>query len=171
MSSGAHIAAYRPHVVVPIYHHGIFIKTGFKREFAYKHKYQESVARINKDKHLWRNSATLADSGDSASRWWLEITTTGEDDLVIDFDDKGMHLTTYANFKNGCKLYKIDHHDAYAADRVCERAIDHYLQFSGAYNILNCNCESVANYIVTGKEKSSQVRRALSVVFPPLALT
>ena len=26
-----------------------------------------------------------------------------------------------------------------------------YLQFLGTYNVLNCNCEYVANYIVTGK--------------------
>ena len=167
VSSGAHIAAYRPHVVVPIYHHGIFIKTGFKREFAYKHKYQESVARINKDKHLWQGSAKLTVSGDSASTLWLKITTT-DDDLVIDFDDEGMHLTTYPNFKNGCKLYTIDNDDAYPADIVCERAIDIYLEFSHAYNALNCNCESVANYIVTGKKTSHQPRRVASVVAPVL---
>ena len=68
-------------------------------------------------------------SGKSATSMWVKITTT-DDDLVIDFDDKGMHLTTYANFKNGCKLYTIDHDDAYPADEVYERAIDYYLQFS-----------------------------------------
>ena len=167
VSSGDHIAAYRPRFV-PIYHHGVFIKTGFYREFTSRRKYQESVDRITKDKSLWQTSATLAVSGENASRMWLEITTT-DDDLVIDFDDKGMHLTTYANFKNGCKLYKIDHDDAYPADIVCERAIDNYLQFSDAYHALNCNCESVANYIVTGKKTSHQARRVVSVVAPPLA--
>ena len=110
------------------------------------------------DKHLWRNTATLPVSGDSASTLWLKITTT-HNDLVIDFDDTGMHLTTYANFKNGCKLYTIDHDDAYPADRVCERAIDHCLEFSDPYHVLNCNCESVANYIVIGKKTSPQAKR------------
>ena len=71
-----------------------------------------------------------------------------------------MHLTTYANVKNGCKLYTIDHDDAYSADRVCERAIDFYLDFSGAYNLLVNNCENIANYIVTGRKTSHQAQRA-----------
>ena len=144
--------------MVPIYHHGVFIKRGFYREFTSKRKYRESVDRITKDKHLWRNSAKLTVSGDSVSRMWLEVTTT-DNDLVIDFDQTGMHLTTYANFKNGCKLYKIDHDDAYPADRVCERAIDNYLQSSDAYHLLVNNCESIANYIVTGKKMSPQAKR------------
>ena len=164
MHSGKHIAAYRPYLP-PIYHHGVFVKTGFYREFTTKRKYQESVARISKDKRLWQGSATLTVSGDSASRLWLKVTTT-DHDLVIDFDQKGMHLTTYANFKNGCKLYTIDHDDAYPADRVCERAIDHCLEFSDPYHVLNCNCESVANCIVTGKKTSHQARRVATVVAP-----
>ena len=163
ISGGAHIAAYRPYATIAYYHHGVFIATGFYREFTSKHKYQESVERLSKDKHRWQSSATLAVSGDSDSKMWLKITTTDDDDLVIDFDRKGMHLTTYANFKKGCRLYKIDHDDAFPADEVCERAIDNYLQFSDAYNVLSCNCESVANYIVTGKATSHQVRRFCTV--------
>ena len=158
---------------MPIYHHGVFIETGFYREFTSKYRYQESVDRINKDKRLWQSSAKLTVSGDSAHRMWLRITTT-DDDLVIDFDDKGMHLTTYANFKNGCKLYPIDHNDAYTADRICERAIDYYLDirsFEGDFNLLFRNCESVANFIVTGQMKSIQTKRFFSMLFPPLAWT
>ena len=158
MSSGDHIAAYQPHTVTAFYHHGVFIETGFYREFTSKYKYQESVDRINKDTDLWRNSATLTVSGEDASRMWVKVTTT-DGDLVIDFDREGMHLKTYANFKNGCKLYTIDHDDAFPADKVYQRAIDTYLEFSDAYDALNCNCESVANYIVTDKKMSHQAKR------------
>ena len=156
----AHIAAYRLDRIVPIYHHGVFIETGFYREFTHVSKYSASIARLQRDKALWESSARLTVSGTAVEPLWIEIETD-ENDLVIDFDDKGMHLTTYANFKNGCKLYKIDNDSAYRPDIIYERAIDYYLHVSRDYHVIKCNCESVTNEIVTGEKTSHQVKRVL----------
>ena len=145
---------------MPIYHHGVFIETGFYREFTNVSKYSASVARLQNDKALWDSSARLTVSGTAVEPLWIEIETD-ENDLVIEFDREGMHLTTYANFKDGCKLYKIEHFLPYSPDIVYKRAIDYYLHFSRAYNVINCNCESVANEIVTGRKTSHQVKRVL----------
>ena len=163
------MGVYRPYRYgIPIYHHGVFIKNGFYHEFTSKRKYNKSIDRIMADKQRWEGSATLEVSGEDASPMWLRITTT-DDDLVIDFDDTGMNLLTYANFKNGCNIYMIDHNDAFAADEICERAVDNFLFFSDAYDLLGRNCEMLANFIVCGKKKSHQTKRFLCVVIPPLA--
>ena len=155
-----HIAAYRPHTPVPIYHHGVFIETGFYREFTRVSEYNSGIAQLQRDKALWDSSARLTVSGTAVKPLWIEIETD-ENDLVIEFDREGMHLTTYANFKNGCKLYKIDNDSAYRADIVYERAIDYYLHVSRAYHVIKCNCETVTNEIVTGEKTSHQVKRVL----------
>ena len=78
---------------------------------------------------------------------------------VIDFSLEGVKKKSYADFKEGYKVYAVDH-DHHSLEENIERAYDALTEEKKSYNLLTNNCEHFATRVATGKQESLQVDRA-----------
>ena len=78
---------------------------------------------------------------------------------VIDFSNEGVKWKSYADFKEGGKVYAVDH-DHHSLEENIERANYALTEEKKSYNLLTHNCEHVATGVATGKQESLQVDRA-----------
>ena len=82
---------------------------------------------------------------------------------VIDFDEDGCSEKTFADFKNGCKVFAIAHDDAQPGETVCARAREALTHYKQHYNIMWQNCEHFVNKIITGRDFSLQSNLAVTL--------
>ena len=101
-----------------------------------------------------------------------------DDDEVVEVTDKGVGKISYADFKNGCPLYRIEYRTKasityfeqfrgvkvlcrrYLHDETRRRALEvlkYGLQWK--YNLTTNNCEHFATWIVMGFKYSMQTNR------------
>ena len=82
---------------------------------------------------------------------------------VVHFDDEGFHEESLARFAAGRSVFfglKVDQPEVVAnAMRRLERAE----AVAPKYKLLDCNCEHVANFILTGEVRSDQVAMAVGI--------
>ena len=82
------------------------------------------------------------------------------DGEVIDFSNEGVKKRTFADFKDGCLVYVIEH-DGHSLEENIERAYKALSEYEHDYSLLRRNCEHFATGIVyDGKEQSLQCDRA-----------
>ena len=78
---------------------------------------------------------------------------------VIDFSNEGVKRKSYADVKEGGKVFAVDH-DQHSLEENIERANYALTEEKKSYNLLTHNCEHVATGVATGKQESLQVDRA-----------
>lgn len=85
----------------------------------------------------------------------------GNHRVISYLNDTGVTQTSYETFAAGDPVYVVEHDDRrYSYDEIARRAEQRLGEDD--YNVAFNNCEHFANWCVTGKEYSKQVREAVT---------
>ena len=85
------------------------------------------------------------------------------DDEIIHYTDIGVERVSFADFKNGCKVFVVRYNpgECYNDREVVKRAHEYHARDSfGKYQVVNNNCQHFATEVKTGKAWSDQAIRA-----------